>query len=50
MPKGGVIVFDEYNYQNFPGETQAIREVLSINGLRVKKPFYESCTAYAVIE
>ena len=50
MPKGGVIVFDEYNYQKFPGETQAIREVLSINGLRVKKPFYESCTAYAVIE
>jgi hypothetical protein len=50
MPKGGVIVFDEYNYQNFPGETQAIREVLSMNGLRVKKPFYESCTAYAVIE
>lgn len=50
MPKGGVIVFDEYNYQNFPGETQAIREVLELNSLRVKKPFYESCTAYAVIE
>jgi hypothetical protein len=50
MPKGGIIVFDEYNYQNFPGETQAIKEVLSMNGLRVKKLPYESCTAYAVIE
>ena len=50
MPKGGVIVFDEYNYQNFPGETQALREVLSMNSLRVRKLAYESCTAYAVIE
>ncbi len=50
MPKGAILVFDEYNYQNFPGETQAIREVLELNNLRVRKPFYESCTAYAVIE
>jgi hypothetical protein len=50
MPKGGVLVFDEYNYQNFPGETQAIREVLKISDLRVKKFVYESCTAYAIIE
>jgi hypothetical protein len=50
MPKGGVVVFDEYNYQNFPGETQALREVMNIGGLRVQKFAYESCTAYAVIE
>jgi hypothetical protein len=50
MPKGGVIVFDEYNYQHFPGETQAIKEELHLNNLRVMKMPYESCTAYAVIE
>jgi len=49
MPKGGVLVFDEYNYQNFPGETQAIRETLNLNNLAVKKFNYESCTAYAII-
>jgi hypothetical protein len=50
MPKGAIIVFDEYNYQNFPGETQAIKEELEMNKLRVKKMPYESCTAYAIIE
>jgi len=50
MPRGGVIVFDEYNYQNFPGESQAIKEVLQLNKLKVQKFTYESCTAYAIIE
>ena len=50
MPKGAVIAFDEYNYQNFPGETQALRDTLGANNLRVKKFDYESCTAYAIIE
>lgn len=49
MPKGAVVVFDEYNYQNFPGETQAVRELFDLNKLQVKKFSYESCTAYAVI-
>lgn len=50
MPKGAVIVFDEYNYAHFPGETLAIKEVLKLNSLRVQKMPYESCTAFAVIE
>ena len=50
MPKGALIVFDEYNYQNFPGETQAIKEELQLCNLRVMKMPYDSCTAYAVIE
>ena len=49
MPKGAVVVFDEYNYQNFPGETQAVRELLDLNKFQVMKFSYESCTAYAVI-
>jgi hypothetical protein len=50
MPKGAVIVFDEYNYQNFPGETQAINEFFKLNTLRVRKMSYESCSAYTIIE
>lgn len=49
MPKGSIIVFDEYNYQNFPGETKAIKEFFKLNLLEVKKLSYESCTAYAII-
>ena len=50
MPKGGVLVFDEYNYQNFPGETLAIKEFFKLNSLRVRKFPYESCVSYAIIE
>jgi len=50
MPKGAIVVFDEYNYQNFPGETQAFRELCVLNKLKVRKLSYESCTAYAIIE
>ncbi len=49
MPKGAVVVFDEYNYQNFPGEAQAIREFFVLNNLKVRKFPYESCTAFAVV-
>jgi len=49
VPKDAVVVFDAYNYQNFPGETQAVRELLDPNKLRIKKFSYESCTAYAII-
>jgi hypothetical protein len=50
MPKGAVIVFDEYNYQNFPGEAQAVNNFFKLNTLKVRKMSYESCTAHTVIE
>jgi hypothetical protein len=49
MPKGAIIVFDEYNYQNFPGETQALLESLNINDFKVKKFPYESCTSFIIL-
>lgn len=49
MPKGAVIVFDEFNYQNFPGESQAIREFFDLKDLRIRKFAYESCCAYTVV-
>lgn len=50
MPKGGLILFDEFNYEKFPGETLALKETLKINGLSLRKMPYESCSAYAIIE
>jgi len=49
MPKGAVIVFDEFNYQKFPGETQAVKETFKLNSLNIRKLTFESCTAYAVL-
>lgn len=50
MPKGGLILFDEFNYSKFPGETLALKETLKLNGLSLRKMPYESCSAYAIIE
>ena len=49
MPSGSIIVFDEYNYSRFPGETNAIKECLALRKLAVRRFSYESCTAYAVV-
>lgn len=32
LSKGGIIVLDEWNYSNFPGETKAVREFLAAHG------------------
>jgi hypothetical protein len=37
MPKGSILVFDEFNCPFFPGETQAVNEVIGIRNLRLQK-------------
>lgn len=46
MPKGAIVVLDEYNYQNFPGETQALKDYKSIGNFRLKRFRHDSCLAY----
>ncbi|HTX59220.1 MAG TPA: TylF/MycF/NovP-related O-methyltransferase [Verrucomicrobiae bacterium] len=46
MPRGGVVVLDEACYRNFPGETQALREVLDLNRVELKRLPFDTCTAY----
>lgn len=46
MPKGGIVVLDEYNYQNFKGETEALKDFININQIRIKRFSYDSCLAY----
>lgn len=50
MPKGGIVVLDEFNYQNFKGETQALKEFESMNKIKMKKIKHDSCLAYFEIE
>jgi len=49
MPKGSVIVFDELNTKNFPGETLALLETIGIKNLKLKKTKYDSYISYAQI-
>jgi hypothetical protein len=46
MPKGGIVVLDEVAYRNFAGETQALKEVLDLNKVELKRFPYDTCTGY----
>lgn len=50
MPKGAVIGFDEVNHAEWPGETTALLEVLSLNSLRLRRMPFEPLRCYAVLE
>jgi len=50
MPKGGVLVFDELNCEGFPGETQAVKEVLGISNIRLRQNPHNPLQAWCVIE
>ena len=50
MPKGAVILFDELNMRQFPGETVATIDSLGIPNLRLQRFSYATCMSYAVIE
>lgn len=50
MPKGAVIVFDELNSKNWPGETQALIEEIGIYNLKLKRLSFDSYISYAIIE
>ena len=49
MPKGGLVVLDEYNYQNFSGETKALKDFDSLGNFELKRFRHDSCLAYFVI-
>jgi len=37
IPKGGLIIFDELNHEDYPGETIAVNEVLGIKNYEIKR-------------
>ena len=50
MPRGGVIIFDEAAYKNFPGESVALREYFKGKIPKLQRMPYTSMTSFAVLE
>ncbi len=50
LTKGSIVVFDELNFPGFPGETQALREVIGLDKYALRHTVYSSSRAYMVIE
>ena len=46
MPKGAIIIFDEINHGDYPGETIAAMEVLGIKNLELKRVPESTSAAY----
>ena len=49
MPKGSVLVFDEFCYDPFPGEFVAVQEVLGIHNLRMRQDPNQPSCAWCVV-
>lgn len=50
LTKGSVLAFDEINAPEFPGETIAVREVLSLSRHAIRRDPSNPLTSYLVIE
>lgn len=49
VPKGGVVAFDEINYQRWSGETVAMKEYLDINKIQLRKFSFDPNPAYFIM-
>ncbi|NOQ31401.1 MAG: class I SAM-dependent methyltransferase [Helicobacteraceae bacterium] len=47
LPKGGMIVFDELNHSDYPGETIALMETIGTSNLKLERLDISSMLAYA---
>jgi len=50
LQKGSIIAFDELNYDRFPGETLAVKEILGLNHIKLQRIEHEPVPCYVVIE
>ena len=50
LTKGSLLVFDELNYDAFPGETLALKDVLGLDKVRIQRSPYSSRETYIVWE
>lgn len=49
MPKGGIVVFDELNLKQLPGETSATMEICGIHKLRLERLPWATSMSWAVL-
>ena len=50
LTRGSIVVFDELNVHEFPGETIALREVLGLNKYRISRSRYSSSQSFLIID
>ena len=50
IPKGGIIAFDELNYDKCPGETIALDEVLGIKNLKLERLEFDPTFSYYIVQ
>ncbi|MGV8145770.1 MAG: hypothetical protein ACLKAK_03625 [Alkaliphilus sp.] len=50
LTKGSVLAFDELNYENFPGETLALKEVFGIGKYAIKRNPLNPLCSYVVVD
>ena len=50
LTRGSVLVFDELNCKQFPGETQALLETVGLNKLRLQNNPHQPYTSFAIFE
>lgn len=50
IPKGGIIAFNELNNTEWPGETQAVNEILGLNKIRIQRFPFEPSRSFAVLD
>jgi hypothetical protein len=48
LTRGSVLVFDEVNCRHFPGETEALNEVIGLNNLKLRRFPHQPFCAWAV--
>ena len=46
VPKGGLIVFDELNLRDFPGETLAFKEYFDVNSVQLERSPLDPAISY----
>jgi hypothetical protein len=50
LTKGSILCFDELNHENFPGETIALKEVFSLDSIRIQRTPYSTTQSFVIIE
>ena len=50
VPRGGVVGLDEINCKKWAGETIALKESISLTGIKLKKFFYDPWVSYFIVD
>lgn len=50
MPRGSVLIFDELNQAQWPGETQAVSEIIGFSNLTIRRFPFTPSLSYAVMD